>query len=142
MKALALCCMVLVVSMAGCATNQAALLTKTYEVKELRAPYEKAFQATIQVLMNNGYVIKGNSLASGVIQGETGPKNDLFGRMVNTEVTATIQRQGDDAVKERVAIIRVFTNQYNTKVGSKVVDDPALFRKLFDEIQKEIRILQ
>jgi hypothetical protein len=145
MKKLSLCCVVLALLITGCATTtQTALQRRTYEAKELEGTFDDAFKATMQVLQDNGYVIKNTDHAGGVIQAETGIKKEFWsGSMTNVEITATLEQFGANTVKERLSLIRKIKNTYaygTTKENSEIIDDPELFQKMYDEIQKEMFI--
>ncbi|MCX5679790.1 MAG: hypothetical protein NTZ95_03945 [Candidatus Omnitrophica bacterium] len=143
MKRLSLGCVVIALFLAGCATVQLTPDQKrTIEARELEGVYEDAFKATLQVLQDNGYVIKSSDHASGVIQGETGVKMGWFGRMDNTEITVTLEQFGANTVKERMTVVGKVkvSSQYGTHEDSKNIDDPELFQKLYNEIQKEMFI--
>ena len=142
MKRISLWCVVLALLVTGCATTQTALQRRTYEMKDLEGSYDDALKATMQVLQDNGYIIKSSDHASGVIQAETGSKMVFFKGMVNTEISVTLEQFGANVVKERISIIEKVKNssQYGTFENSKIIDDPALFQRLYEEIQKEMFI--
>jgi hypothetical protein len=77
---------------------------------------------------------------SGVIHGKTGIKRTLF-MMVNYEITATIEQFGPNTVKERITLVKktkTDSPKYGLQEDSAIIDNPVLFRKLYDEIQKEM----
>lgn len=124
----------------GCQTTRTALQRRTYEAKELEGTYDNAFKATMQVLQDNGFIIKSSDHAGGVIQGETGVKMIFFRGMVNQEITVTIEQFGKNVVKQRMSIIEKSkaSSQYGTFENSKMIEDADLFQKLYEEIQKEM----
>ena len=143
MKRLSLCCIIFALFLAGCVTTQTALQRRTYEAKELEGTIEDAFKATLQVLQDHGYIIKNTDRAGGVIQGETGIKKEFWtGDMTNMEITATLEQFGANTVKERLSLISKVKNStgYGTKENSEIIDDPEMFQKMYDEIQKEMFI--
>ena len=144
MKRAVLCCLVLVLALTGCATTQTAAQRRTYEAKDLTGSYDDAYKATVQVLQDYGYIIKYADHKSGVIQGETGVKMGWFGRMDNTEITATLEQFGENTVKERLSLVGKYkmSSQYGTQENSKIIDDPELFQKIYDDIQKEMFVRQ
>ena len=144
MKSLILVCLIsMSVLLTGCATTKlTAMQRRTFEAKELTGTYDDAYKSTLQVLQDNGYIIKNSDHASGVIQGETGVVQGWFGRMDNTEITATLEQFGEGIVKERLTIVGKVkvSSQYGTHENSRNIDDPELFQKLYSEIQKEMFI--
>ena len=77
---------------AGCATTQLSdLQRRTLESRDLEGKYEDAFKATVQVLQDEGYIIKTADFESGVIQGETGIKQDFWGTMRSYSNTRTVR---------------------------------------------------
>src|SRR4030042_1915421 len=112
---------------AGCATTQLSdLQRRTLESRDLEGKYEDAFKATVQVLQDEGYIIKTADFESGVIQGETGIKQDFWGTMRNAEVTATLEQFGENIVKERISLVNKVksSSQYGTQENSIRVEDP------------------
>jgi len=137
-------CSVLMLFIVGC--NEAQLTPsqrKLLECRDLQGNYQDAYKSTLQVLQDYGYAIKNTDYDSGVIHGETGIKND-WGTMRWFEATATIEQFGDDIVKERLSILKKAksSSQYGTHERSDEVEDPELFNKMYDDIQKEIFIRQ
>jgi len=125
----------------GCATTQlTALQRRTLESKDLEGKYEDAFKATVQVLQDEGYIINNADFKSGVIQGETGIKQNFWGVMRNSEVTATLEQFGENTVKERISFVNKAksSSQYGTHENSTRVEDPDLFQRIYDNIQKEM----
>jgi len=125
----------------GCATTQlTALQRRTLETKDLEGKYEDAFKATVQVLQDEGYIINNADFKSGVIQGETGIKQDFWGIMRNSEVTATLEKFGENTVKERISFVnkKKSSSQYGTQENSTRVEDPDLFQRIYNNIQKEM----
>lgn len=125
--------------LAGCATTMDVMQRRSIESKELEGNFEDAYKATIQVFQDYGYVIKDSDHQSGVIHGETGIKQVWF-RMENMEITATLEQFGANMVKERISLVKKIksSSQYGTQENSVIIDDPALFQKLYDDIQKEM----
>jgi hypothetical protein len=116
---------------------------KLLESKDLQGIYKDAYKATLQVLQDYGYAIKNTDYESGVIHGETGMKVDWF-LMKWSEITVTLEQFGDNTVKARLTVLNKerVSSQYGTSEKSKVVEDPALFSKIYDDIQKEMFIRQ
>jgi len=131
--------LVLVLFIAGCATELTPLQRRSIEGKDLEGNFEDAFKATLQVFQDYGYIITTSDHQSGVIHGETGIKQVWF-TMQNTEITATIEQFGPKTVKERISIIKKIksSSQYGTQENSRIIDDPQLFQKMYDDIQKEM----
>jgi hypothetical protein len=129
----------LVFLIAGCATEMTPLQRRSIESRDLEGNFEDAYKATLQVFQDYGYIISTSDHQSGVIHGETGIKQSLFG-MVNTEITATMEQFGPAIVKERISVIKKFkqSSQYGTQESSQIVDDPQLFQQLYNDIQKEM----
>jgi hypothetical protein len=126
---------------AGCATTElSALQRRDLESKDLEGKYDDAFKATVQVLQDEGYIIKNADFTSGVIQGETGIKQNFWGDMRNSEVTATLEQFGENIVKERISFVNKnkSSSQYGTQENSTRVEDPELFQRIYDNIQKEM----
>ena len=141
MKKLYLVAMLLIVS--GCETTQhqlSSLQRRSFESKDLEGKYEDAFKSTLQVLQDYGYIIKDADYQSGVIQGETGlrkRKDFLRDILVNFEITATMEQFGENKVKERLTLIK--KSKYMVgEVASKIIEDPELFQRIYDDIQKEM----
>lgn len=118
-----------------------SLQRRSIESKELEGNFDDAFKATLQVFQDYGYIIKDSDHQSGVIHGETGIKQVWF-RMENFEITATLEQFGVNIVKERISLIKKVksSSQYGTQENSLIIDDPALFQQLYDAIQKEMFI--
>jgi hypothetical protein len=114
---------------------------RSIEVKDLEGKFEDAFKATLQVFQDQGYIIKDSDYASGVIHGETGIKQVWF-RMENYEITASLEQFGPNTVKERISLVKKIkaSSQYGTQENSEIIVDPAFFQKLYDDIQKEMFI--
>ena len=91
--------------LAGCATPMSALQRRSIESRELEGNFEDAFKSTLQVFQDYGYVIKDSDHAAGVIHGETGIKQ-VWLRMENYEITATLEQFGNNIVKERISLIK------------------------------------
>ncbi len=125
--------------LAGCATTLDTMQRRSIEAKDLEGNFEDAFKSTLQVFQDYGYIITTSDHQSGVIHGETGIKQVWF-TMQNTEITATMEQFGPSTVKERISIIKKLksSSQYGTQESSKIIDDPQLFQKMYDDIQKEI----
>jgi len=133
--------MLLLIMSAGCATTQlTALQRRALESRDLKGKYDDAFKATVQVLQDEGYIINNADFKSGVIQGETGIKQGFWGVMRNSEVTATLEQFGDNTVKERISFINKVksSSQYGTQENSTRLEDPELFQRIYDGIQKEM----
>ena len=120
-----------------------ALQRKQLESRDLQGEYDNAYKATLNVFQDYGYAIKNTDYDSGVIHGETGIKSS-WALMRWSEATATIEPFGDNTVKERLSLInkRKSSSQYGTHEKSEVVEDPEIFTKIFDDIQKEMFIRQ
>lgn len=127
--------------LAGCATTMDAMQRRSIESKELEGNFDDAFKATLQVFQDYGYIIKDSDHQSGVIHGETGIKQVWFS-MENFEITATLEQFGTNIVKERISLVKKIkaSSQYGTQENSLIIDDLALFQKLYDDIQKEMFI--
>jgi hypothetical protein len=119
------------------------LQRKQLESRDLQGKYENAYKATLNVFQDYGYAIKNTDYDSGVIHGETGIKSSWW-VMKWAEATATIERFGDNTVKERLSLInkQKSSSQYGTHEKSEVVEDSVIFTKIFDDIQKEMFIRQ
>ncbi len=127
--------------MAGCATELTPLQRRGIESRELQGKFDDALRATLQVFQDYGYVVQGTDYQSGVIHGATGVKREWF-FMINFEMTATIEQFGENRVKERLSLVKKIKNssQYGTQENSEIIDDPQLFQKIYDDIQKEMFI--
>jgi len=128
-----------VIVLIGCATTLPSSQRRTFEAKDLNGAYDDAFKATLQVLQDHGYIIKSTDYKAGVIQGETGIKKG-FWAMTNFEITATLEQFGENIVKERLSLVSMkrSSSQYGTFEDSKVVDDPEMFQRMYDDIQREM----
>ena len=89
----------------GCAATMDIMQRRSIESKELEGNFEDAFKATLQIFQDYGYVIKDSDYQSGVIHGETGIKQVWF-RMENFEITATLEQFGPNIVKERMSLVK------------------------------------
>ena len=126
----------------GCATTLDTMQRRSIEMRDLGGNFDDAFKATLQVFQDHGYIIKDSDHESGVIHGETGIKRVLF-MMVNYEITATLEQFGQNTVKERITLVKktkTSSQKYGTQENSEIIDDPVLFQKLYDDIQKEMFI--
>ncbi len=137
--------MLLMIMSAGCATTQlTALQRRSLESRDLEGKYDDAFRATVQVLQDEGYIIKNADFKSGVIQGETAIKKDFWAGMKNSEVTATLEQFGENTVKERISFVNKnkSSSQYGTQENSTRVEDPEFFQRIYNNIQKEMFVRQ
>lgn len=133
---------ILLFLVAGCATTQLSnLQRRSIEAKELEGNFDDAFKATLQVLQDNGYVIKNTDYKAGVIQGETGEKQG-FWTYYNHEVTATIEQFGENRVKERITFVYKSGDGVWIAKKSNIIEDPKFLQKIYDDIQKEIFVRQ
>jgi hypothetical protein len=126
----------------GCATTLDTMQRRSIETRELEGNFDDAFKATLQVFQDHGYIIKDSDHQSGVIHGETGIKQVWF-IMENYEITATLEQFGQNTVKERITLVKktkTSSQKYGTQENSEIIDDPVLFQKLYDDIQKEMFI--
>lgn len=131
----------LIIISTGCETTQLSpLQMRSIQSKELEGTFDNAFKATLQVFQDYGYIVKNTEYESGVIQGETGIKQDFWGTMRWFEMTATLEQFGENRVKERLSLIKKkkVSSQYGTQEGSEMVEDVELFKKIYNDIQKEI----
>ncbi len=137
---LSVCAIAIIFS--GCAPTLSSMQRRSIEGRDLEGRFDDAFKATLQVFQDHGYIVKSSDYQSGVIQGETGVKQGWWGLMTNFEITATIEQFGENTVKERISIVRKKkdSSQYGTHENSKTIDDPKVFQKLYDDIQKEMFI--
>jgi hypothetical protein len=128
-----------IVFLTGCAASLSPMQRRQIESRDLKGDFDDAFRATLQVFQDHGYIIKNSDYQSGVIQGETGIKKIWF-NMVHYEITATIEQFGENTVKERISLVKKTksSSQYGTQENSEIIDDPELFQKLYDDIQKEM----
>lgn len=126
----------------GCATTLSPMQRRSIEARDLEGDIGDAFKSTLQVFQDNGYIIKESNLQSGVIHGETGIKRGFLGVMINLEITATLEQFGENKVKERISLIKKtkYSSQYGTQENSGIIDDPIIFQKMYDDIQKEMFI--
>jgi len=127
----------------GCATTELSQLQRrSIESKELEGKFDDAFKSTLQIFQDYGYIIKNTDYKAGVIQGETGLKKSKNywwdGLLVNFEITATLEQFGENKVKERLSLIKKSKYQYSGEEPSKIVEDPELFQRMYDDIQKEM----
>ncbi|UCC94776.1 MAG: hypothetical protein JSW40_08185 [Candidatus Omnitrophota bacterium] len=130
---------------AGCVTALSPLQRRTIEARDLEGTFDDAFKATLQVFQDFGYIVKSSDYQSGVIQGETGyKKNIFFGTMTNVEITATIEQFGAGRVKERISLVKKVKSPSEQGIleDSRIVDDPELFQRMYEAIQKEMFIRQ
>lgn len=129
----------ILVIFAGCATTLSPLEKRAIEGKDLEGSFTDAYKATLQVFQDYGYIIQGSDYQSGVIHGATATKQVWF-RMESYEITATVEQFGPSTVKERISLVKKLkaSSQYGTQENSQAIDDPALFQKLYDDIQKEM----
>jgi hypothetical protein len=127
--------------LAGCVTPMSAMQRRSIESRELEGSFNDAFKATLQVFQDYGYIIKDSDHAAGVIHGETGIKQVWF-NMENYEITATLEQFGNNVVKERISLVKKVktSSQYGTQENSRIIDDPELFQRLYNDIQKEMFI--
>ena len=134
--------LILAIFVSGCATTLSPMQRRSIESKELEGDFDDAIKATLQVFQDHGYIIKSSDYQSGVIQGETGVKYGLLGVMTNFEITSTIEQFGENRIRQRLSLVKKVktSSQHGTREDSKIIDDPEMFQKLYDEIQKEMFI--
>ncbi len=127
--------------LSGCVATLTPLQRRGIESRELEGKFDDALKATLQVFQDYGYVIKSTDYQSGVVQGETGVRRDIFG-MNNSEITATIEQFGENRVRERITLVKKtkVSSQYGTQEDSQIVADAELFQRMYDDIQKEMFI--
>jgi hypothetical protein len=125
----------------GCASNQLSPeQIKLIEVRSLQGSYDDAYRATMQVMQDYGYIIKNTDMNSGTIYGETGKIQSWGGTMKWKEITATLEKFGDNNVRERITILAKSrtSSQYGTHDKSKRILDINEFNQIYEYIQKEI----
>ena len=74
---------------------------------------------------------------------EVGPKLDnLIVTTSALESSPTIEQFGEGLVKERLTIVanQKASSQYGTQESSTHIEDPEIFHKLYEEIQREMFI--
>jgi len=127
----------------GCATTQlTSLQMREMQCRDLEGSFEHAYKATLQVLQDYGYIIENSDYQSGVIQGGTATKRDNWwsGLMVSSKATATIEQFKENLVKERITLVdkTKSSSQYGTHENSTIIEDPTIYQKMYNDIQKEI----
>jgi len=96
----------LIIICTGCATTELSpLQMRSIQSRELEGTFDNAFKATLQVFQDYGYVVKNTDYEAGVVQGETGIKQNFWGTMSWFEMTATLEQFGENTVKERLSLI-------------------------------------
>lgn len=141
-----LCFVILIFpAMVGCnESTMTNLQRRGMQCRDLKGTFDNAFRANLQVFQDYGYVIKNADYDSGVIQGATATKRHksyFWNRlMVSSEITATLEQFQDDLVKERITIVdkTKSSSQYGTHENSKIVETPATYQRIYDDIRKEI----
>jgi hypothetical protein len=132
----------------GCNEPQlTALQMREFQARDLQGTFDNAYKATLQVFQDYGYTIKNTDYKSGVIQGETGSKKDenyfWNGAMINTEATATLEQFDPNTVKERLSLVnRKRVLGYYNYENTEKIETPALYQKMYDDIQKEMFVRQ
>ena len=115
--------------------NLSHLQRRSIEAKELDGTFDLAYKATLQVMQDYGYVITHSDYQGGVIKGETGWISRMLLDPIKYEASVIIEGWGDDRVKERITILE---KKGTIDQWSRIVDDPQLIQKMYDEIQREI----
>ena len=130
----------------GCATESqlTPLQMREMQCRDLEGSFDHAYKATLQVFQDYGYIIKNSDYQAGVAQGATATKRDKNwfwnGLMASSEATATIEQFSANVVKERITLINKTksSSQYGTHENSRIVEDPAIYQRMYDDIQKEM----
>ncbi|MBU0650446.1 hypothetical protein KKC59_00895 [bacterium] len=136
----------LLIFFCGCASTQTLsnLQRRSIEAKIFKGSYDNAYHATLQVLQDYGYVIKHTEYASGVIVGELGSKADAnwfwTGNQQSFQVTVNIEKWSETEVSQRITFVEKIVNAAWKMENNKIVEQPELLQKIYDDIQKEIFI--
>ena len=65
------------------------------------------------------------------------------GAMINTEATATLEQFDPNTVKERLSLVnRKRVLGYYNYENTEKIETPALYQKMYDDIQKEMFVRQ
>lgn len=144
---------ILVLILVGCAgspkVKQSNLEIQAYQTKEFETQKRTAFDATLSVLQDSGFIIDSADFETGFVTG-TGTKNsdfNLFYGNVNrqTKMSAFIEQFSDVISKVRINIIQSAQrksgwNKFQDVINEEGVRDPEVYNKLFNQIGETIFI--
>jgi hypothetical protein len=112
---------------------------RSIEAKELVGSFDDAFQATMSVLQDKGYLIDNADYKIGFIKGQTGlAGSTVFSNKFKYLVSVTIEPFGENRIKARV----VFMREKILGLNSEIIQDPKFLQEIYDLIQKEIFVRQ
>ena len=107
----------------------------------MQGNFNDALKATLQVLQDYGFVITHTDYKTGVIKGETGWKSRGIFVPRKQKASVIIEEWGENRVKERITFMLKEDMGFGTE-RSRIVEDPELLQKIYNDIQKEIFVRQ
>ena len=147
---------VAVLALGACAApppkvTQTNLEIQAYQTREFEASKRQAFDATMSVLQDAGYIIESADFETGFItgKGNTNAKYEFLYGPVNegTKMTATVQERGSAVASVRINIVetrqrRSVWNEMQAVINEDGVRDPVVYQKLFEQVDKTIFVLK
>lgn len=122
-----------------------------YQAQEFEAPKRVAFAATMSVLQDAGYIIGSADFDTGFITAKA-PTNSKFdfwygAKNIGAEVSAFIEEFGTKKSRIRITFVnrtqrKSAWNPYQDVIIEKGVQDPDVYKKVFDKIGEAIFIRQ
>ena len=139
----------MIIFLSGCATNQVLSLTplqiQLMQIKVFNVDKCTAFNATVTVMQNLGYIIQDTNFNTGIITAKSTQTTNFLGDTQYTESTAFIQtyKQSDKNSSIRINFV-IYNSMSNPNQGgapintSSAVLDPQAYKNAFAKIQQQI----
>ena len=138
---------------AGCNTAptspQTSLDLQAIQAKDFTTTKQGAFDATLSVLQDAGYVIVSADFTSGFITGKapTQSKMDMWWGAMNNggKVTATVSARGENTCRIRLNFVsyaqrKSAWNPAQDVINETPITDPELYRRVFTRIEEALFI--
>lgn len=135
----------------ACATspvvNESNLAMQAYQTHEFETSKRAAFDATMSVLQDSGFIIESADFDTGFITGKgtTKSRTDFWYGVMNegTKMTATVQTRGTAGASVRINLVETQQRKslWNTTqdvINEDGVRDPEVYQLLFEQIDKTI----
>ena len=138
---------------AGCVTapppkgTQSSLQVQSYQTRDFETTKRRAFNATMSVLQDAGFIVESADFETGFITGQgftTSRPNFFFGPLNEaTRMTATVQQRGEGWSSVRINIVETsqrksMWNTVQDVINERGVRDPRVYQDLFEQIDKAV----
>ncbi len=117
---------------------------ETMQTESFNVPKRTAFNATVTVFQNLGYIIQTANFDTGFITASSPQTTDFFGNTSYTKTTAFITSNNENSAIIRINFVES-TSYYNKNSGNIVNDEPILspqsYTNAFAKIQQQIFVM-